>query len=294
MSTLDRLIDPVPRDTFLKWSSEPTHVHVRRDEAGYFDWVFSAVDADELLARNNLRYPTLKIWLKGEHLEPRRFTRAWHDGERHYADLIDMDRALALFDQGATLSILRLEKLSASVGGLNAALEQETGFAVNTTAFLTPPDAANISAHYDNQDFFVLQISGSKRWRLWPRAEDKSAVSGEQSTDLPGEVTVSNDRLAADLELSAGDTLFVPRGMIHEVLTTTRHSIHLTIEVNRPRRLDLAEALLDRAIGSLTEHEEARRAIPTTVGWQTPRARDDVRRRLQKLLDLLGREMAVW
>ncbi len=43
---------------------------------------------------------------------------------------------------------------------------QEFGYRFGTRVFLTPADARAFRAHYDRHDVFILQILGSKAWRV--------------------------------------------------------------------------------------------------------------------------------
>jgi ribosomal protein L16 Arg81 hydroxylase len=61
-----------------------------------------------------------------------------------------------------------------------------------------------------------------------------------------------------DLVLEAGDTLYMPRGWLHEALTSDEDSLHLTIGVNVYTWLDAVRAALDECAVEL----ELRRSVP--------------------------------
>jgi hypothetical protein len=60
-----------------------------------------------------------------------------------------------------------------------------------------------------------------------------------------------------DVTLRAGDTLYLPRGWLHQALTSSSDSLHVTVGINVRRWLDEARALLDEAAGDV----ELRRSI---------------------------------
>ncbi|WP_405755760.1 cupin domain-containing protein [Streptomyces sp. NBC_01411] len=66
----------------------------------------------------------------------------------------------------------------------------------------------NLGPHDDQWDGVIVQLRGSKAWRLWP--------------DPHGQ--------PRDLLTRAGDVLLLPRGIPHEV-TTPDHSTHLVLAV---------------------------------------------------------------
>src|SRR6476620_7376714 len=111
MSMLERLIAPHPVTRFVAETWDRGHLHVARNDRSYFDWLFSPRDLDALLCRDNLRYPTVRLFLNGEQLQPHHFTRTLSHQGASYHDFVDVDRMYALLDQGSTINILDLERL---------------------------------------------------------------------------------------------------------------------------------------------------------------------------------------
>ena len=54
-----------------------------------------------------------------------------------------------------------------------------------------------------------------------------------------------------DATLRAGDTLYLPRGWLHQALTSDEDSLHITVGINVRRWIDEARAELDAAEGDL-------------------------------------------
>lgn len=293
MRTLGSLIAPMPVDRFIAEVWERNHLHVRRNDPGYFNALFTLDDLDAILARDNLCYPAIQVFLNGEQLPSAAFTRTWRYGRQSYRELIDVGRVYDLFDRGATLNILSLERLSANIGAINRGLEVDTGFPVHTTAFLTPCNSSNIPPHYDMVDFFTLQISGTKRWRLWRNNVGLPIVEDKVRTYAPNDPAVAEDRRIANVELRPGDTLFVPRGMIHRAITTKHNSLHVTVGINPYRRWDALETLVQLAVSALTQVREARCALPPLPCREVPSTREAGRHRVGMLVDVLARELDV-
>ena len=78
-----------------------------------------------------------------------------------------MERVAAEFAQGATLVLqaLHIHWLAAAryCRGLEMALECP----VQANAYFTPARAQGFAIHHDTHDVFILQVAGSKRWRVW-------------------------------------------------------------------------------------------------------------------------------
>jgi hypothetical protein len=262
-SPLAFLVDPVSFDEFLAeyWERRPLCLSRKRHD--YFDDLFSLDAFDELLARGDVWHPNVRVFLAGEQLPPGRFGLRWPYGHEVHDRLVDRNELLRLFRQGATINLLGIERTSATVMTLSKRLELEAGFPVHTTAFVSPPEAANIPPHYDMVDVLVAQISGTKEWGVWE--PDRTLPL---TTDTAGRVYSSDDervapeRLLGRYLLEPGDTLYVPRGALHEAVTTDETSLHLAFGINPHRWYDLVESVTRQAISRLAETVEFRQALP--------------------------------
>ena len=262
-SALEFLVDPVSFDEFLAEYWERRPLFLNRESKDYFDDVFSLDAFDALLARGDVWHPNVRVFLAGEQLPPSRFALRWPYGHEVHDRVVDRDELLQLFRQGATINLLGIERTSAPVMTLSKRLELEAGFPVHTTAFVSPPEAANIPPHYDMVDVLVAQISGTKEWGVWQ--PDRTLPL---TTDTAGRVYSGDDERAAPERLlgryllQAGDTLYVPRGALHEAVTTNEMSLHLAFGINPHRWYDLVESVTRQAIGRLAESVEFRQALP--------------------------------
>ncbi|MDQ3874514.1 MAG: cupin domain-containing protein, partial [Actinomycetota bacterium] len=92
-----------------------------------------------------------------------------------------------------------------------------------------------------------------KRWLVYPPALELPLSDQRYSPELgePGEPV-------QDVTLGPGDTLYLPRGWLHEALTSELDSLHLTIGVNVYTWLDAARAALEEC----GEELAFRRSVP--------------------------------
>jgi hypothetical protein len=86
----------------------------------------------------------------------------------------------------------------------------------------------------------VLQLAGEKHWRiydpLWElplKHQRYSQALGEHGPPM------------LELTLRAGDTLYLPRGWLHDALTSETDSLHITVGVNVHTWVDAVRAALD-------------------------------------------------
>ncbi|MEJ7561939.1 MAG: cupin domain-containing protein, partial [Ilumatobacteraceae bacterium] len=112
----------------------------------------------------------------------------------------------------------------------------------------SPASARGLDLHFDFHDVLVVQLSGSKRWRVWDRLDRTATpVRGAPHTHAPTIDEVGEARF--DRILEAGDCLHVPRGCPHSPETVDEASAHLTIGIMSFTRRRLVEQALTRAVG---------------------------------------------
>lgn len=99
-------------------------------------------------------------------------------------------------------------------------LTVELGIPVRANIYMTPPGAQGFSRHSDDHEVVVLQIHGSKAWRLFPEAGAE-----------------------IEFELNEGDLLYIPSGLDHVANTQSRSSVHVTLGLNPIYAYQLVEEL---------------------------------------------------
>ena len=167
------------------------------------------------------------------------------------------------FREGCTIRLLCPHQYADSVQALLSLLELEWGCMVGANAYLTPPDASQgFAPHYDDIEAFCLQLSGRKRWKVYPPfpGEKLPRVSSRDYT----EEDLKEVEPIMDVVLSPGDMLYMPRGWIHQACTLEGygkskdegHSLHLTVSAMQQWAwVDLLEVLLPEALTAAANSE---------------------------------------
>jgi Cupin superfamily protein len=133
------------------------------------------------------------------------------------------------------------------------ALERDFGHPVHANAYLTPGDSLGFTPHYDTHEVFVLQIAGSKHWRVF---EPPLKLPHRTQPFTPIGFVLPPPIL--ELELRQGDLLYLPRGFVHAAHTSQTHSAHVTIGVTVYTWVEL----LSELIATSKEVAELRTALP--------------------------------
>jgi hypothetical protein len=252
-AALARCIEPVEVEHFIQryWEREP--LIVRRDEPARFDGLLSLDEVERLVCSGEIRYPAFRLVKAGAQLSPREYTVDIPWRPAPFAGAPNVERILAEFEAGATIVIQGLHHYWHPLAVFCRELEAVFGHPVQANAYYTPSAAQGLAVHHDTHDVIVLQVAGEKRWLVYEPVLELPLKDQHYSAELgPPGATVH------DVTLRAGDTLYLPRGWLHEALTSDADSLHLTIGVNLYTWLDAFRA----AIESCADDLEFRRSVP--------------------------------
>ena len=123
-------------------------------------------------------------------------------------------------------------------------LSEELTAKVWPNVYITPASAQALAPHFDTHDVFVLQIYGTKAWKLYDSPVDLPDESFIHK-QLRGEVY---EKKAVEFSLQQGDLLYIPRGLVHEAVTSKSTSIHISIGIKSIRNIDLVNQILKEAL----------------------------------------------
>jgi Cupin superfamily protein len=143
------------------------------------------------------------------------------------------------FERGATLVLQGLHYSWPPLANFCRVFEQELGHPAQANAYLTPREAQGLPVHHDTHDVFSLQVAGEKRWVVYEPRFDLPLKDQRYKPEMgpPGQPV-------HDVLLKPGDTLYLPRGWLHEAMTSGSDSLHITVGVNVHTWLDAIKAAL--------------------------------------------------
>jgi ribosomal protein L16 Arg81 hydroxylase len=214
-----RLLAPVDQETFYEEYWEKRPLIVTRDNPLYYGDLLSLSDVDEILATSSLRSTDVRIVRDGRDL-----SLATLLGNESYA--AGLERLYAQYRDGSTIVLTALHDPWKPLSTLCRALADEIAARFQANAYLTPPNAKGLDVHYDTHDVFVLQVHGRKHWRLF---------GSPVRLPLPGQPFRRDDldpiEATDEFDLNTGDLLYIPRGLLHEAVSTEDSSLHVTVGV---------------------------------------------------------------
>lgn len=251
--TLARLIAPITPASFRTRYLECEPLLVERRDPTYFADLPTLDDIDWLLSNHTFRQQDLRLADSAAPVKPADYMTGSE---------VDRGKLFARFQEGASIVFERLDRKWPALLRLCRGVERALRQPAQANAYMTPGRAHGLGGaraqalkrHYDTHDVFVLQVAGRKSWTLCDPALDLPLKS--QSSE-----TGAYDHMAArrTFDLAAGDTLYIPRGFVHDAHATEETSLHVTIGVIAYTWADL----MVEAVGLLAEADPVlRRALP--------------------------------
>jgi len=232
---LDHLLFPVARQEFYSRYWEREVLHVVRGDAAHFAALPGMDDVERLITATvpEEQHDRIVKVVEGKRIEEPLVYKL--------GVTPDLYRVLADYREGASIVLSHVHKRCPSIAKLTGGLRETLHHPVGANLYLTPANSQCFPPHFDTHDVFILQLAGSKIWRLG--AVERELPLNEEMNHRP-----RNFAPARELTLAVGDVLYLPRGTPHEAVATDASSLHLTVGVHVLRLVDyLTQALQQMA-----------------------------------------------
>jgi ribosomal protein L16 Arg81 hydroxylase len=258
-AALARAVEPLDVERFLAEHWERKPLVVPRSEDGRFDDLLAARDVERLLTETGIRTPAFRLVKAGAAVGGYTTDLSWRP--EPFTGVADVPRVLEEFERGATIVLQGLHHNWLPLARYCRQLEAFLGHPVQANAYFTPAGSQGLPVHHDTHEVITLQVAGTKRWLVYEPVLELPLKNQRYRSALgePGEPVL-------DLTARAGDTLYLPRGWLHQALTTDSDSLHITVGINVRRWVDEARGALDEAEAELP----FRRAIDAAEPPQLP------------------------
>jgi len=197
---------------------------------------------------------------EGAQIDPGEYTKDLSWRPEAFSGTIEVDRVLAEFEGGATIVLQALHHNWGPLAAFCRRLEAAVGEPVQANAYFTPRSAQGLAVHHDTHDVFVLQVAGRKHWRVYEPVVELPLQGQTYARARHGDPGPPVE----DGVLEAGDTMYLPRGWLHDALTTDSESLHLTIGVKVYTWLDAVQA----AVEACRDDVGFRRSVPADGGMR--------------------------
>ncbi|QOR73556.1 cupin [Cruoricaptor ignavus] len=248
-----KIVAPLSVEEFFEKYHEKDMLHIERNDEQYYNDILTSQEISDYLERQDIFYPSIRIVKNGSELPNSQYTKSQIPIGFHKKDgLIDTEKAFALFNAGSTLVIQAGQRYFDHLSKCCLDLSNKFGSPVQANLYITPNKSVGFNPHWDTHDVFVLQIAGTKTWKLYgfenelPTVNQKSKLKNYQKEPLK------------TLQVKPGDFLYVPRGFVHDAMADDGISAHITIGILSFTWMRFFSELLPQ----LENFREFREAVP--------------------------------
>jgi len=266
---LAKLLTPMGTHEFFASFWERQHLHLQRGRPRYYEPLITSADLESIISQSDARYPAIRLAKGGHYLAPEVYTRNIKQGDESFLGVPDVRRISDEYRLGATVALPALHRTWPALGLLCESLQAQFDHPAHANVYITPGHAAGFTPHYDTHEVFVLQIAGKKLWSIYtPVIELPHRSQAFTPQAYAGQAPI------AELELEAGDLLYLPRGFLHSTTTSASYSAHVTIGITVYTRADLLMEFLQTAVGDRAQRKALPPGFASTEALKEPLKRE--------------------
>ncbi|MEY9966678.1 ribosomal protein L16 Arg81 hydroxylase [Streptacidiphilus sp. MAP12-16] len=230
---------------------------------------------DDLLALEVAPTSYLRVTKGGKGVPSSAYTRTVARGAA-LAEAVSADKVYELFRSGGTVTWNSLNHILPSTRRLTEPFADAFACPTEVVLFVTPAGNDGFAPHHDSIDVFVVQVNGTKTWKVWGTPQVRPGDEGSHTLEELGEPVI-------EVTLTPGDVLYVPHGTPHAAAANREMSLHLSVGVQPRRWRDLLRETVDAIVA-----DEAFHGFPSLDGDQEPTAVTALAARLRLLQDRLA------
>jgi cupin superfamily protein len=215
------VLAPVALDEFRSryWLTQPL---VCRGAAARFSGLLSWPEFNDLLARHWRETARFRLARQGRDVDPADYIDAGGSTPRiRPADVVGCLRG------GATLAFHAVDELHPPLRDLAESFEAIFPGDAQINIYAGCRGLHGLDLHCDEEEVFVLQVNGRKRWLLYGATIDHVARTQLDAASVPPAGAT------LDQILEAGDLLYIPQGCYHVALPLNEPVLHLTVGIRR-------------------------------------------------------------
>ncbi|MGW1889930.1 cupin domain-containing protein [Streptomyces sp. NPDC002004] len=223
--------------------------------------ILSLRKLDQLVNLEVVRPPYIKVNLKGNGVPEQGYTRNVVVQGQTITDVVDPGKIYELFRAGATVTWCSLNQIVPELRDFTRIISDRMAVRTDSVAFLTPTGKKGYPPHHDPVDLFIVQLEGTKHWKLWNPPAARLGDNAQYTLEGLGEPEI-------EVSLQPGDVLYLPYGTPHAAVAEGKASLHLSIMM-RPRMWrDLLRETVEELVADevFTEYPHIGEARDVEVG----------------------------
>jgi ribosomal protein L16 Arg81 hydroxylase len=234
------ILAPTSLDAFMDTHWDGTPLVIQNRGSGLYEGLLSIDALDALIHGSGWQVPSFRLVKEGTQIPHEHYTVdgiPWGTGT--VSGFMEREHIRQFMRDGATFVMESCQRIHPAIGQLSRLFEQAFHCPSAVNLYVTPPSAQGFQPHFDVQNVFVLQIHGSKQWKVYgPHIEHPLPSQAIDGAVQPGP-------LLHDITLNPGDLLYLPRGYVHVAHTTQELSAHLSVSMLPTTWADVFKELIE-------------------------------------------------
>jgi len=273
--TLEELVAPLPEAEFLSLLRSRKLAHLRGRDAGRHSVLLNWEQLLGLIERGE--HPKSLVEFKVAKESVMVPPEHWlvRVGNENRVDTVKLKKFI---DDGFSLIITPIDGHVPALATLRDNIRARVSEQIKVGVIVTAGKGGAFKLHYDPEDLIILQVEGTKRWRIYGPPV-VNPVMGMPSPEPPPETSPIFDDV-----LKPGDILFVPGGNWHHCENGPARSLHLGIFFTPPTAWHAIKKLTSQLI---TEENFTKPITRLADAEERAALEADVKRRAIELINQL-------
>jgi len=242
--TLEELVAPLSETEFIGLLRDRKLTLVRGQDSGRYLQLLSWETLRRMIARGEHPKSLTEFSLTRESVvvPPDR----WLMRDPAGGNKADLSKIEAYLAQGFNLAVTRIEAHAPHLAVLCDNIRAKLFEQIKVGVIVTTGKFGAFNLHYDPEDLIILQVEGTKRWKIFGPAVSNPVIG------MPPQSPPPEDALIFDEVLKPGDFLFVPGGNWHRCENGSARSLHLGFFFQPPTAWHFIRALTSELLADET------------------------------------------
>jgi ribosomal protein L16 Arg81 hydroxylase len=217
-ATLAELVAPLTEAEFLSLLRERKLTLLRGANADRYKGLLNWKSLRGMLERGE--HPGNLVHLRLSRDSTKVPLERWFSKTGH-GSKVDVAKAEAYMAQGFSLCITCIDENAPHLAALCNDIRARSFEQIKLGVIVTTGKEGAFKLHYDPEDLIILQVEGSKRWKIYGPAVSQPVIGMPIQSPPPEEAPIFDE------VLRPGDFLFLPGGNWHRCENGPARSVHL-------------------------------------------------------------------
>ena len=146
------------------------------------------------------------------------------------------------------------------------------------------PKGGGVGPHFDYYDVFLIQVSGTREWKLGQQCDEQSELQNNDQVKLLKEFLTEETH-----DLKAGDILYVPAGKAHWGTASSDDCITFSVGFRAPSEKELVTHLLENIIEKCADNLRYQDSVDD-INAHPAKITNSAKQKVTRLLQQLSQE----